>query len=265
MNQVRPLLLVMLSEIVYILLQEAPVSYTAKEGLLGVLLICGAASLALLVSSNLRPFCWSVRAQKGYRIFCGVMLAFSAVRILLFGVGLYRREYAGTGLWCILVAAFFLLLSPSWSSVCRISGAVFLLSVLCGLTLLTLVPQLRWTNLSFAMPEWDGVWAAVQRLWYFCPEFLLLPYLPHQKAKKRVFAYPLYLFMLQGAVVTGAECLFGGMDTGVRFAAVEAVRSCGVGSFTRLDDVMLGLWIMLVLYRIMVIRSLWNVITGGEA
>lgn len=89
-------------------------------------------------------------------------------------------------------------------------------------------------------------------------EYFAVPFLCGAQAVRRTLWLPLYSFLVQAAALLGGALLFGAED----YPQTELLRAWSTGSFSRMDALLLLLWLLCAVYRITVlcacIRLLWQ-------
>lgn len=264
MDGCTPFYIVVLSQLVYLLVQSRTAYYTAREGI---------AAAALVAVVNLVLLWLLRRLGQSTSMKTACPLLGKGLAILLAGWGviqlvrlsdLCRQEYRAGGFWVLLVVIGLLCLPIDWNALCRLTQTLGLFGILTGAILLGLLGHMSWKNLSYFSLDGTRVWQAFSVLWYTCPELLALPWLKKQP-RSLWWKLPVMAAVLESICLLVAEAVFGWQaDTG-RFPAMETVRCCGVGAFSRLDDVLIGFWLLLCLYRLVVLGQLVrNLYRGGE-
>jgi hypothetical protein len=234
------------------------VFFSAKEGLLGGVLAFAAVWLCLtaLQSLNVQAI-FSAEASPIRWLWLAVLLIglFAAGAMTFWDLAVvYRRQFDCSTVWLILLALGMLILRPALLSMERAAHAIFALLLLAGAVLLIgLGGQMHWYSLSFAAPRVQGVSAAFFGLLCFIPEYFALPLFSRGKASGLV---PGGLLIAQGSVLLCAEMVFGFENQSGRYPAMEMLRAWGIGAFSRLDALVVGLWLMLALFRLLFIESL---------
>lgn len=260
-----PFYVVALAEILYVMMRGETAYYTAREGLTAALLLFGTAVAALWILSKLNAWSQWERIRPVYGKCLGVWLFFHGWVQIFHLSALVRQEYQTGGFWILLLAIGLVTLKIDWHALCRITEIIWLVTFLSVFLLAGLLQNMMWKNLSLEAINPTRVHAAYVALFYLCPEFLALPFAG--KSTNKIWCkLPAVILLFQGLEVIGAEAVFGWeMETGC-FPAIEAVRCCGIGSFSRLDDVFIGLWLFVCMYRIVVVWQLIKmVMKGGKA
>ncbi len=251
-----------LSQLLFVLLQGRTTWHTAKEGMLaaGILFLCSLPLLWLLCRARKCPALRATAPVTG-RILAVVLFVSGCAQLFRI-VAVCHREYRTSGVWVLLMVIALLALPLHWHALCRMSQALWGFSILAALVLAGLLDRLSWKNLSFAPVDLARVGQACVALWWFCPEFLALPWVS-KRPTKLWWNLPALVLGVQGIEAVLAEAVFGWqMETG-RFSSLEAVRCCGIGAFSRLDDVFVGLWLLLALYRLAVLGQLIRMVWPG--
>lgn len=262
MQSYAPFYGIALSQLLFVLLQGSTAWHTAKEGLLaaGILFLCAMPLLWLLCKAGKCPRLQAVAPVTGRIV--AVLLFASGFAQLFRIVAVCHREYRTSGVWVLLLTIGLLSLPLHWQALCRMSQALWGFAILAALILVGLLDHLSWKNLSFAPVELSRVNQACMALWVCCPEFLALPWVS-KRPTKLWWKLPAMLLAVQSIEAVLAEALFGWqLETG-RFSSLEAVRCCGIGAFSRLDDVFVGLWLLLALYRLAVLGQLIRMVWPG--
>lgn len=257
-----PFYAIALAQLLFALLQGKTAWHTAKEGILaaGILFLCSLPLLWLLCRVRRCPGLRAAAPATG-RILAVVLFVSGCAQMFRI-VAVCRREYGTGGVWVLLAVIALLALPLHWQALCRMSQALWGVTILAALVLVGLLDHLSWKNLSFAPVDLARVGQACAALWWFCPEFLALPWVG-QRATKLWWRLPALVLGLQGAEAVLAEAVLGWqMETG-RFPSLEAVRCCGIGAFSRLDDVFVCLWLLLALYRLTVLGQLIRMVWPG--
>jgi hypothetical protein len=150
--------------------------------------------------------------------------------------------------------------------------ALGVLAALAGLA-----GQMHWENLMLG--QTGGVWAgesqsAESGLWLW-PEYFVLPLLAEDDpaTQRRAVWLPAWMFGVQVGFAFGAEMLFGAgvsaSGTGSGYTGFEVLRAWQLGMFSRLDALLLLVWLAAALYRIcflcLAMRQMMCHITGNTA
>ncbi|MCI2047861.1 MAG: hypothetical protein LKJ90_09135 [Faecalibacterium sp.] len=254
-----PFFLAALSELLARLLSGNAVSFSAREGIFGAALVGVGTFLALAALSLLdaKP----LLAGRGglfsafWLLVVLIGLLTAAGSTLVEMLRIYRAQFSGGALWLVLLAAGLVLLVPQSGTIERASHAVFVLAVGVGILIfLGLFGQMHWQSLSFAPIQGQGVAAAAMRLACFVPEYFALPIFTRDKRAGRI---PAALFAGEAAVLVGAELVFGYSGQDGRYPGLELLRAWGLGAFSRLDALVVGLWLLLALFRLLLIAYLF--------
>lgn len=263
MQSCTPFYVIGLSELIYLLMQSRTAYYTAREGILAALLLglCNLPFLWLLSKINTCP------RWKTAKPLCGEVLAvvlFCWGWVQIFHISdVCRREYQAGGVWILLLVIGLLALRADWHSLSRMTQTIWGIALVAVVLLVGVMRHVSWKNLSFDPIDTGRVQQAYVALFYWCPEFLALPWMGCT-GKKFWWKLPAVLFSLQSLGMLAAEAVFGWEAETGRFPALEAVRCCGIGAFSRLDDIFVGLWLFLCLYRIAVLWQLIQIVSRGE-
>jgi hypothetical protein len=135
----------------------------------------------------------------------------------------------------------------------RTARMLWWLVVLAGVAALAgLAGQMRWQNLAA-----DSIWAAEAQdgaLWLW-PEYFALPLLAagDLAAQRRAVWLPGWMFGLEVGFAFCAELLFGAGAAGdaqSAYTGFEVLRVWQLGMFSRLDALLLLVWLAAALYRI---------------
>jgi hypothetical protein len=135
-----------------------------------------------------------------------------------------------------------------------------------------LAGQMHWENLMIG--ESGMVWADGSRsteLWLW-PEYFALPLLAEgdPTAQRRAVWLPAWMFGVQVGFAFCAQLLFGagvsGMGSG--YTGFEVLRVWQLGMFSRLDALLLLVWLAAALYRIcflcLAMRKIWDIWNIGR-
>ena len=162
---------------------------------------------------------------------------------------LWNRYYPGSAAWVLLFFGVFCIWSPgahALNSTSRVlcTGALFaLLLVLCGV-----YDQLRWTNLSFAL-QWKPVGV---RLLRFRPEYIGLVLLQKHGKASSLMTLPVVDSVVRFLLVLLTELVFGSA-LAQKLEYGELLRAWEMGVFSRSDSFVLAIWLMLAMYRVMLL------------
>lgn len=85
-------------------------------------------------------------------------------------------------------------------------------------------------------------------------EYFALPLLCDAKTRRGCALLPLGSFLLQGGFALGMELLFGPLD-GSGYTGYELLRAWTMGAFSRLDALLVLIWLTAALYRICFLSS----------
>ena len=252
---VVPFYAVTLSQLLYLLLRGGQVYFSARSGILAAALGSMALGLLLVVLAGLSRWSYWPGIKRPYAAFCRAVFWVWGVVLLVRLSLISRVQYRAGGLWVLLLVVWLLHLRVDWHALCRMHQALMGFAVAAALLLVGLVPRLRLANLSTVPVTGGQLGRAFMALCCLCPEWLALPF-----AGKKGFSLckgvPLLVFLTQSGALFLAEAVFGWQAETGRFAAVQAVRLCGLGAFARLDDIFVGLWLLLCLYRLTVLWQL---------
>ncbi len=254
-----PFFLVALSDLLARMLSGDSVLFSAREGILGAALAAGGVLLVLkaLALLDVKPL---LAGQGGlfsafwlFLLLAGLVAA--AGETLEEMLEIYRAQFSGGALWLVLLAAGLMLLAPRVGTIERASHAVFVLAAgLSILVFLGLFGQMHWQSLSFAPVRGHSVASAALRLACFVPEYFALPIFTQTKHIGRI---PAALFAAEAAALLGAELVFGYAEQGGRYPGLELLRAWGLGAFSRLDALIVGLWLLLAMFRLLLIAYLF--------
>jgi hypothetical protein len=144
-------------------------------------------------------------------------------------------------------------------------GAVAALAGLAG--------QMHWENLEMCSVWADGVQSSAFELWLW-PEYFALPLLAEgdPAAQRRAVWLPGWMFGVQIGFAFCAELLFGAgafaLGNGSGYAGLEVLRAWQLGMFSRLDALLLLVWLAAALYRIcflcLAMRQIWDIWQIGQ-
>lgn len=192
------------------------------------------------------------------RLAAGVLffaLAFSAGLEILQG----QRFYAYVMDRPLMPGAFFLLVlaaalygaDAGFSSLDRAAGAVLALTALsAGILLLSVLPQLRFSNLQTAPVTLPELWTKAKGQLYLPPELVLLPLLCKHGSGKRSSKLLLLAFAVSSGLCILGEMTLGTAYTGREQPVYTIARLGGISVFRRLDAVHIGVWMLLFVLKI---------------
>ena len=144
------------------------------------------------------------------------------------------------GLLPLLLWAGWKLLPGRWNMPARVLWWLVFLGLLVCLS--GLAQQAQWPRLlelSPAMPS-------VQIKTPIYAEYLALPLLCSQANANRQRALPWITFSVQAGAAIGMGTVFGALD----YPAIELLRGWSVGAFSRMDALLLLIWLMCSVFRI---------------
>lgn len=196
--------------------------------------------------------------RKPGRLAAGVLflaLALSAGLEILQGQRFYayvmdRPLMPGAFLLLVLAAALYGA-DAGFPALDRAAGAILTLAALStGILVLSVLPQLRFSNLQAAPISAAELWTKVVGQLYLPPELVMLPLLcgcGNGKRSPRLLA-------LTFAVSSGL-CILGEMTLGAAYTGREQpvytiARLGGISVFRRLDAVHIGVWMLLFVLKI---------------
>ena len=231
--------------------------FSARSGILAAALGSLALGLVLAVLAGLPRFSFWNQLTGPWAAVCRVLFWGWGVVLLVRISLICRTEYRSGGLWVLLLAMWLLYLRVDWHALCRMHQAMMGLALLAAFLLAGLLPHIRLANLSPAKITGTQLSSAFMALCCLCPEWLALPF-AGEKAAPLCLKLPLLVLFTESSAVFLAEAVFGWQGQTGRFSAMQAVRFCGLGAFSRLDDVCIGLWLVLCLYRLAVLFQLWK-------
>lgn len=262
MQSCTPFYVVALSQLIYLLMQSRTAYYTAREGFLAALLLAVSylPFLWMLCKIDTCPR-WKIAEPIAGKVLAVLLFCWCWVQIFQIS-DICRREYQTGGVWILLLAIGLLALRADWHALSRMTQTIWAIAVVAVVLLVGVVHHVSWQNLSFDPINSGRTAQAYWALFYFCPEFLALPWMGNT-GKKFWWKLPAVVFFLQGVSVLAAEAVFGWEAETGRFPSLEAVRCCGIGAFSRLDDIFVGLWLFLSLYRIAVLWQLIKIVSKG--
>ena len=259
-----PFYLLALCQVLGLILQGRTVSFTAREGIAAAFLLALVQGVLLAVLRGLpRSRLWPE-----WEAFCGILLTalFLAVggsQIVRMSM-LCRRAFQAGGMWVLLLAACLCLLPANWHALCRMQQALWLPAILTGGLLLGLFQQLDWRNLAFAPVDSGRLWQAMGFMWLFSPELLALPWIP-DVPRGFFWKLPLGVALLESGLLFVAEALFGWEADVGRAPVWEGFRCSQVGPILRLENLLVWLWLLLSLYRLLVLWQLLRRVKPGGA
>lgn len=259
-----------LSHAMFAAMTADKISYTVREGLLAALLAgLGAwAGLGLLRLLDGQKLCGgSGAAGRLGRGLLAAALAAAACQTLYELAAVYARQYEHGVFWVLLLGASLLTLTPALPALGRVSCAALALAGLAAALLAAgLSSQMRIRALSLAPVRLSAVWAAADRLFCFLPEYLALPAVAGQQ--KHWGRLPLWTALCQAGLLLASELVFGFSAGNGRYPAGEVLRAWSLGFFSRMDALWTGLWLVLAMLRLLLIRSiclqLWPQMQGKQ-
>lgn len=259
-----PFYVVALAEILYGMMRGQTVYFTAREGILSAFLLFATSAAGIWLLCKLSTWSKWERIRPLYGKCLAVLLFFHGWIQIFHLSFLSRQEYQTGGVWILLFVIGLLALKIDWHALCRITESIWLVTFLAAFLLAGLLQNMVWKNLSLESVNPSRVKAAYMVLFYFCPELLALPF-AQKNTGKIWYKLPTAILIFQGLELIGAEAVFGWEQEAGRFPAIEAVRCCGIGSFSRLDDIFVGLWLFVCMYRLVVVWQLIKIgIAGGQ-
>lgn len=195
-------------------------------------------------------------AARGVAAFFFLWFGAELLRTIGQAQGVCRQQFSSGALLGVLP----LLLIFSWGlgqPACNRTARMLwrLMGIGLVIGLIGLGGQMHWQRLS--QQPLQGQAPAV----FLYPEYFALPLLTDFSRKKRAALLPGWVFGVQAAFAFGVELIFGAQRH-ADYTGFEALRVWGVGIFSRLDALLLLLWLAAVLYRIcflfVVLRMLWG-------
>jgi hypothetical protein len=156
-----------------------------------------------------------------------------------------RQEFLSSALLGVLPLLVLLLWNTQPAAYDRAARMLWWLLFLGALiAAVGLLGRMDWKNLAF---QTESSARTVPNVWLF-PEYFALPLLTDRGQCKKAVALPIWAFILQAGFALGAEMIFGAAGTG--YSGFEILRVWSVGVFSRVDALLLMLWLMAALYRI---------------
>lgn len=225
-------------------------------GLPGTLFLTACSALAALLARRSRLFAHTGGAAWGLDLLFFVWFGAELFRTVGQAQSVCRQQFSSGALLGILP----LLLIASWGmsrTACNRAARMLWWLVAVGFVigLVGLGGQMHWQRLS--QEPLQGQAPAL----FLYPEYFALPLLAGQAPQKRAALLPCWVFGVQALFALGMELIFGSQRHAA-YTGFEALRVWGVGIFSRLDALLLLLWLAAVLYRIcflfVVLRLLWG-------
>ena len=150
------------------------------------------------------------------------------------------RSMALVGLLPFLLLAGWCLPPESWNAPARVLWWFVLLG---GAVLVTgLWGQVRWLGLAAESPSQLGGLCKS----FFCAEFFLWPLLCPETIPGRAVCLPWLSYAVQAGTALGRGLLFGGQE----YPAMELLRAWSIGAFSRIDALLILIWLACAVYRI---------------
>ena len=111
-----------------------------------------------------------------------------------------------------------------------------------GVCIAGLAGQMQWPNLMAAEPA-GGLHDPGS---FFCAEFLLWPVLCPQGKPHAGACLPWAAFAVQAGAALSMSLVFGAQD----YPAEELLRAWSIGAFSRLDALLILIWLACAVYRV---------------
>lgn len=224
-------------------------------GLPGAILLCGVSALAMALAQRSGIFASSVTAARCVDFLFFLWFGAELVRTVGQAQSVCRQQFSSGALLGVLPLLWLFSLGMGRTACNRTARMLWWL-VLVGavIGLLGLGGQMHWQRLS--LEPLRGSAPAI----FLYPEYFALPLLTGSAQQKRAALLPGWVFGVQVLFTFGMELLFGSQRH-AGYTGFEALRVWGVGIFSRLDALLLLLWLAAALYRIcflfVVLRQLW--------
>ena len=211
-----------------------------------------------------------------YRILCSRSLHIAALLLLLFSlteiaetiaiaISLWSRLYSGSAGWLFVFFLLFLFWRPSTHAI-NSTGWILRWCILFALIAVGagVFSQLRWQRLSFDLSYSLSDLSLIR----IHPEYLAISCLT-STGKKKDITLPLADSAVRFFLIFLAELIFGSTLTQY-LEHGELLRAWGMGIFSRSDSLVLAVWLMLTMYRVLLLSFLVrhlkeNIIASGRA
>ena len=228
--------------------QGMPLRKALLTGLLGAVVLCILSVLAAAALQKKQPSC-EVKAALTAALFLELLqIIGQAQRVCV-------EEFSSMALLGFLPLLLWVgwsIRPGGWNAPARV---LWWFAALGGaICLLGLGGQMHWYRLR-ELPA-----GTTNRAWMtpVYAEYFALPLLCNARHRSRMIWLPVWSFALQGAVLLSGALLFGGSG----YPQQEVLRAWSTGSFSRMDALLLLVWLLCAVYRIAVlcasIRLLWK-------
>lgn len=238
---------------------QAGAQRSARDFLLlgfpGALLLSGCSALAAVLAQRSGMFEAQGIAARGVALLFFLWFGAELVRTVGQAQSVCRQQFSSGALLGVLPLLFLFSLGTGRTACNRTARMLWWL-VLAGVvtSLVGLSGQMHWQRL--AQEPLQGPMPPV----VLYPEYFALPFLTESSRHKKAALLPGWVFGVQAVFAFGMELLFGSRRH-AGYTGYEALRVWGVGVFSRLDSLLLLLWLAVALYRIcfllVVLRQLW--------
>lgn len=225
-------------------------------GLPGAVLLCGLSALAAALAQRSGIFASGSAAARGVDALFFLWFGAELIRTVGQAQSVCRQQFASGALLGVLPLLWLFSLGMDHTACSRTARMLWWL-VLAGavIGLIGLGGQMHWQRLS--LEPLQGRAPAVS----LYPDYFALPLLAGRAQQKKAALLPGWVFGVQALFAFGMELLFGSAQH-AGYTGYEALRVWGVGIFSRLDALLLLLWLAAALYRIcflfVVLRQLWG-------
>lgn len=232
-------------------------------GLPGAILLSGCSALAAVLALRSGVFASRATAARGIDFLFFLWFGAELFRTVGQAQSVCRQQFSSGALLGVLPLLFLFSLGMDHTACSRTARMLWWL-VLAGavIGLVGLGGQMHWQRLS---PEpLQGQTPAI----VLYPEYFAVPLLAERPQQKKAALLPCWVFGVQALFALGMELIFGSQRH-AGYTGFEALRVWGVGVFSRLDALLLLLWLAAALYRIcflfVVLRMLWKKVVPRRA
>ena len=227
--------------------QGIPVRLALWLGAVGTVCLCLLSTLAAAALQNKAP-------SFAVRLALTAALFMELVHTLAQAQGLCTAEFSSMallGFLPLLLWAGWGVCPASWNASARV---LWWFAAVGGVVcLLGLAGQLHWYRLFTPAQPTEATWGVPVYAEYFAGALLC-----NLQSVRRTVWLPLWGFAVQAAALLGGALLFG---SGV-YPRLELLRAWSGGSFSRMDALLLLLWLLCAVYRAAMlcaaIRLLWQ-------
>lgn len=224
-------------------------------GLPGAAFLCACSALAAALARRSGVFAARGPAARGIALIFFFWFGAELLRTVGQAQSVCRQQFSSGALLGVL-PLLWLFSREMGRTACSRTARMLWWLVLAGAVagLVGLGGQMHWQRLS--QQPLQGPAPAV----FLYPEYFAVPLLAERPEQKKAVFLPGWVFGVQALFALGMELIFGSQRH-AGYTGFEALRVWGVGVFSRLDALLLLLWLAAALYRIcflmVVLRQLW--------